>query len=323
MSNIFGLGDFALASGETLSDAKLSYVTFGQLNAARDNCVLLPTYYGGTQRSYDPLIGLDRALDPSRWFIVVADMFGNGLSSSPSNWSGKDSFPNIAIGDNIVAQQRLLFDHLGVASLALVAGWSMGGMQALHWGFSYPDLVKRIACWCGTARCWPLNQMFLEGIRAALLADSSLLKHAGRRAFGRTYAGWAYSAQFYRDELWRGIGFEEVEDFLQYWEEDHLGWDYRDLLCMLSTWRTCDPAAFQPPNRLKDLLGRIRARTLIISCDQDMYFTTVESALEADMIPNSEMVVLQSPYGHCAGAPGRFPRETSFIDNSLREFLKK
>ena len=313
------LGDLALAGGGMLPDARISFGLQGRLAGDRRNCVLLPTYFGGTHASYAPLIGRGKALDPDRWFIIAADMFGNGQSTSPSNWSGSGEFPLVHISDNVAAQARLLEERFDIRDVALVGGWSMGAMQALCWGVRRPSQVRRIAAWCGTARCWPLNYVFLEGMRAALLADPSVGCIAGRRAFGRAYAGWAYSAVFYRDELWRGLGFDTLEAFLLFWEEDHLCWDGRDLLAMLRTWQHADPAP--AGETLQAALARVTAKVLIMPCDEDAYFTPEEARQEARLIADASFRLLHSSYGHCAGAPGRFASETAAIDDALADLL--
>ena len=103
---IFDLGNFELESGAVLPNARLSYVTHGELNADRSNVILTPSAYGGDHHGYDFLIGPGKALDPEKYFIVATDMFSNGLSSSPSNtpppFDGP-RFPEIAIRDNINA----------------------------------------------------------------------------------------------------------------------------------------------------------------------------------------------------------------------------
>src|SRR5690348_13385462 len=81
----FGIKNFRTESGITLPEARIVYGTYGQLNGARDNVVLLPSHYMATHHGYEWLIGPDRALDPARLFLVATEMFGNGHSSSPSN----------------------------------------------------------------------------------------------------------------------------------------------------------------------------------------------------------------------------------------------
>jgi homoserine O-acetyltransferase len=136
---------------------------------------------------------------------------------------------------------------------------------------------------------------------------------AGKRAFGRAYAGWAYSAAFYRKELWRGLGFFDLEAFLQFWEDDHESYDERDLLAMIWTWERAT---------LSDTaLAGITARAIVMPCDTDMYFTLDEARIEAAMIPGAELRILSSPYGHCAGAPGRFAAESAEVEAAIISLL--
>src|SRR5712691_3142954 len=79
---ILALGDVVLQAGLTLHQAQLAYKTYGQLNAARDNVIVMPTFYGGQHTETEAMMGAGRALDPQQYFIIVPNMFGNGLSSS-------------------------------------------------------------------------------------------------------------------------------------------------------------------------------------------------------------------------------------------------
>jgi homoserine O-acetyltransferase/O-succinyltransferase len=314
-----------LQSGVTLPSVTIVYKTYGELNDAGDNCILLPTYYTGTHDSYARLIGRDRALDPAKYFVVIPNLLGNGLSSSPSNTAvpfRASKFPNISVADNVRLQYRLLTETLNVQQIALVYGWSMGAMQAFSWAAVYPELVQRLLPVCGSARCWPLNYVFLEGVRSALMADPNFMAgnyasppEAGLRAFGRSYAGWAYSAAFYREALYRNLGYTSLEAFLTFWEDDHLTWDANDLLAMLWTWQNANLSSGE--------LKNITAKTIVMPCDQDMYFTLDEARFETAEIPNAELRTLYSAYGHCAGAPGLFPAETAFLEQTIRELLAR
>jgi homoserine acetyltransferase len=116
--DVFELGDVALQSGITLPRAKLAYKTYGKLATARDNAILMPTYYGGRHTNNEAMIGAGRALDPARWFIIVPNMFGNGLSSSPSNIPlpfDRAGFPNVTLYDNVVCQHRLVTQKLEIS----------------------------------------------------------------------------------------------------------------------------------------------------------------------------------------------------------------
>ena len=85
---IFEIPDFTLVSGQTLRPARIAYRTYGTLNADKSNAIVYPTWYSGRHWDNEWLIGDGgdgMALDPSKWFIIVPNMLGNGLSSSPSN----------------------------------------------------------------------------------------------------------------------------------------------------------------------------------------------------------------------------------------------
>lgn len=170
----FELGELKLQSGEILERARLAYVTRGSLNTARDNAVLLPGFYAGTHVENLALVGASRALNPARYFIVMPNLFGGGVSSSPSNHQSQPGavFPRISVLDNVNAQQRLLLS-LKVERLALACGWSLGAQQAYHHAALYPERVERVLAICGSARTSPQLAASLNETRAALLAASA------------------------------------------------------------------------------------------------------------------------------------------------------
>ena len=181
---IYDLGVVRLQRGATLRDCKLAYKTFGNLNAAKDNAIVYPTWYSGQHYDNEWLVGSGMALDPDKYFIIIPDMLGNGLSSSPSNtpepYNGP-RFPQVTAYDNVRLQHRLVTEKFGIKKLPLVTGWSMGALQTFHWGALYPDMVERIAPFCGSAKCSRHNFVFLEGVKAALTARTPLSPTAGTR----------------------------------------------------------------------------------------------------------------------------------------------
>ena len=251
---VFEAGDLALQSGQTLPSARLVYRTYGTLNAARDNVIVAPTHYAGQHTDTEWLVGEDKALDPRRYFIVIPNMLGNGLSSSPSNtpppFDGP-RFPRVTLTDNISLQHRLLTEGLGVTRVQLVVGFSMGAQQAYHWAALHPELVARIAPICGSARTARHNFVFLEGLKAALTADAVFAEGAyttppvtGLKAFARVYAGWMFSQAFYREKIDQTqMGAPDLQTFLAFLEGHFLARDANDLLTMLDSWQTADIAA--------------------------------------------------------------------------------
>ena len=198
-TGFFDLGDLAVEAGGTIRGARIAWKTYGRLAPARDNVVVYPTSYSATHDDQEWLVTPDGILDPSRWFVVTPDMFGNGLSSSPST---TDDYPAlVTVADNVRAQARVLREHFGVDRVAAVYGFSMGAQQAYHWASLHPDMVERAIVVCGSARTAVHNQVFLRGLLATLEAAPehvgggrfSAEPHASLRAFARIYAGWAMS----------------------------------------------------------------------------------------------------------------------------------
>ncbi len=327
------LPNFRLQRGLTLPEAKLAYKTYGTLNADRSNVILYPTSFGAQHYDTDWLIGPGKILDSSRYFIVIPNMFGNGLSSSPSNlpepFGGRQP-PTFTHVDNVTAQRRLLLEVFEIERVALAYGWSMGAQQALHWGALFPESVERIAAICGSAHTSPHNIVFLEGLRGTLTCDPAWAgdrfiarPERGLRAFGRVYAGWALSQAFYRQHLYLELGYSSLEDFLiRDWEGSFLRRDAGNLLSMLETWKQSDISDNDRyGGDLTAALGAIRAKTLVMPGAMDLYFTPEDSQAEARLIPNSQFRPIPSVWGHRAGNPAKNPVDQLFIKTAIAELL--
>ena len=329
---VFTLGDFPLQSGSILRRAKLSYKTHGQLNAAKSNVILYPTSFAAQHGDIEWLIGPGKALDPGRYFVIVLDQLGNGLSSSPSNTpppQDRVRFPTITVQDDIAAQHRLVSEEFGIRRVALVTGWSMGAQQAFQWAASHPDMVERSAPFCGTAKTTPHNAVFLEGVRAALTADAGWMAGdyaeqpaRGMRAFARVYAGWGFSQPFYKRELFRQMGFSSLEDFLTgFWEKRYMHRDANNLLSMLRTWQLNDVGATPGfGGSVERALSAIKAKATVMAGQTDLYFTPEDIEADAARIRGSRFRVIPSVWGHMAGA-GVNPADSQFIEDEIKALL--
>lgn len=329
----FDLGSFHLKEGATIRGAKIAYKTWGTLNDDRTNAILYPTWYSGKHWDNDWLIGPGMGLDPNKYFIIVPNMLGNGLSTSPSNCPppyNQARFPKVQTEDNVRAQHKLVTEKFGITKLKLVIGWSMGAGQTFQWAVSYPEMVERILPFCGSARTSPHNIVFLEGVKAALLTDNNFkdgwyqdLPTKGLRAAARVYAGWGFSQAFYWNEAWRELGYTSIEDFLVgFWEGFFL--DRRDpnnLLLMLWTWQNNNvglTSGFE--GNLEKALASIKAKAIVMPAERDLYFPPEDEEYEVKFIPSAELRVIPGLWGHFAGA-GFNLTDTSFIDCAVQDLL--
>ena len=331
---IHDLGDVRLQGGATIRGCKMAYKAYGTLSPARDNVVVYPTWYSGQHYENKWLIGPDMALDPAKLFIIVPNMLGNGLSSSPSNtpepYNGP-RFPHVTAYDNVRVQHRLISEKFGIERVRLVTGWSMGALQTFHWGALYPDMVERIAPFCGSAKCSRHNFVFLEGVKAALTADAVFAGGwyaskpvTGLRAMARVYAGWGFSQAFYRQELdLKALGYSSLEDFLvAFWEGIFLPRDANNLLAMLWTWQNGDISANELyGGDFPRALGAIKAKAFVMPGQTDLYFPPEDSEIEVSHMPDARLITIPSVWGHFAGGPGTSPDDVAFIDARLKELL--
>lgn len=314
--------DLPLAGGGVLKDATCRYAVWGTLNAAQDNLVLFPTRFGGTHEQNAFLIGKGMALDPDRYCIVVPNMLGNGESSSPSNTR---DFPAVDHRDNIELQRRMLRLNFRNAPIRLAVGWSMGAQQSYRWAVEEPERVSSLLTICGTARTTPHNRVFLEALLAALEADpkfgTDAPPNAGLRAVGRIYAGWAYSQPWLKREAFREElygGYTSVDDWLEnYWDALFRTRDAGNIVTCAKTWIANDVA---DGGDLSAALGRIKAKTLVMTASTDLYFTPADCMAEAAMIPNAEYRTIETDWGHMAGS-GQSPKDTETINAAIAEIL--
>ncbi|KAF8896061.1 homoserine acetyltransferase [Infundibulicybe gibba] len=325
-------GRFRVAGG-SIPDAVTAYRTYGD---PENPCIVFPTCYGGRLDSQEYMVGSNKVLDPTKYFVVTFALFSNGESSSPSNtpepYNGP-YFPAVSYEDNIRAQYAVLTQKLGIKKLHMAIGFSMGGQQAYHWAVVYPDFVERYVVICGSARTSPHNQCFLEGPKAALVASKDFddghyrtTPQHGIRAFGRVYSAWAYGQTWFREygHLRAGL-YPDLTTFLR--EEWELGflkaWDANDMLTLLATWNAGDVSGIRDGGDLGKCLSAIKAKGLIMPSKSDLYFPPEDSETEVSFMKNTaRLVVIDTVYGHMAGG-GSNSEDDIFIQAEVRKFLEE
>jgi homoserine O-acetyltransferase len=330
----FVIANFHTESGVTLPQARVIYGTYGHLNAAKDNVVLLPSHYMANFHGYEWLIGPDRALDPSRLFLVATELFGNGHSSSPSNtpepYHGP-RFPVTTIRDNVEAVHRLLTEELKVTHLRAIVGFSMGAEQAFQWAVSYPNFADRIVATSGTAKCYPHGVVRLEGQIAAITTDVAFQNGdyaapptKGLEAFASVWLGWLYSQEWWRKELWRdrvppGTTFEQMLEN----RRTHFipGADANNLILQMRTWEKHDIGTTPGfGGDVERALRSIKVPLLYMPSETDLYFPVGDARYEAAFIPGVSLAPIPSLWGHTAGAASN-PADAKFLNEKIGRFL--
>ena len=137
------LGDFKLQSGAVIHDFRLGYRTAGKLNSAKSNAILWATYLGGRSEELLDYVGPGNIADTKKYFVILVDSIGNGVSTSPSSSKTQPrmQFPKFTIRDMVESEHRLVTEVLHIPHLRAVMGFSMGGMQTFEWVTAYPDFM--------------------------------------------------------------------------------------------------------------------------------------------------------------------------------------
>lgn len=167
------LGDFRLYSGEAIRNCKIGYRTIGQLNAAKSNAVLFPTYAGGTSKDLIRFVGPGKFVDSTRYFVILADSFGDGVSSSPSNSTLQPHmhFPKFTIRDIVESEHDLVTKKLGIPHLRAVVGISFGGMQTFQWIVSYPTFMDKAVTMVGSPQSTSYDMLLWQASIDAIEED--------------------------------------------------------------------------------------------------------------------------------------------------------
>jgi homoserine O-acetyltransferase len=335
----FTIQNFKTESGTVLPAAHILYGTYGTLNAAGDNAILLPSHYMADMHGYGWLIGPGKALDPGKYFLVTSELFGNGRSSSPSNTAEPfhgPRFPVMTIRDNVNAVHALLTEQLHVNHLRAVIGFSMGAQQAFQWAVSYPDYMDRIVATSGTAKTYGHGIVRLESEITAIATDENFKggdytaePQKGIEAFSIVWAAWLFSQEWWRLELWKTeepAGTTLAQVIEKYRTNFIPGADANNLILQMRTWESND-VGNTPPFRgehggdLVRALHSIKVPVLYMPSATDLYFPVTDARYEAQFIPHCTLLPIPSLWGHPAGA-GASPADAKFLNDHIHAFME-
>jgi homoserine O-acetyltransferase len=310
--DVFDAGDFELESGAKIRNLQLAYSTFGALAPDRSNAILFPSWYSGSSKILEQAyIGPGRALDPAKYFIILVNQIGNGLSTSPSNAPAPinaAAFPQVSIGDDVRAQHRLVTELFGIERLAPVLGGSMGAQQSWEWAVRFPDAVARVAPIAGTARETAHNRLLVQTFIEAITGDRAFddgwyaegAVHRGLRAHARIFAASGFTQKLFNEQAWRALGFTTTEDFVAGFVENHfLPQDPNNLILLARKWRDGDVSR-NAGGDLALALSRIKALTVVVAIDEDVFFPPEDIESEQRLAPGAVLKRVSSPWGHLA-----------------------
>lgn len=330
---LISIGDFSLEEGGVIPNCQLAVSTFGVLNEKKDNAILMPTWFSGTTKILEQVyVGTDHALNPEKYFIILVNQIGNGLSTSPNNAEERikgAKFPKVRIGDDVRAQYQLVTTHYGISELALVVGGSMGAQQTYEWAVRYPEFVKRAAPIAGYAKNTDHDFIFTGTLNDTLTFDPNFknghydsvesMEDALRR-HARIWAVMGFNPEMYRQEGWKLLGLDSAASFVKdFLEATFIPMDPNVLLTCAWKWQRGDVSRHTNGD-LKAALGRIKAKMFIMPISSDMFFIPSDCQLEQEMIPNSAFRPIQTIWGHMA-LFGMDKGYTEQIDQNLKELL--
>lgn len=303
------LGDHTLRNGEILVNTKLGYQTYGALNKEKNNAILFPTWYAGTGESLKPYIGRETMIDTTKFYLIVVDALGDGISSSPSNTSTKPGtkFPEFGIGDMVDLQHRLVKDILNIDHLYAVIGISMGGMQTYKWMASYPDFFDRAIPIVGSPKLSVYDQLNYEIFKKVL---NSEIQHGTKE---ETFLMLEYSLgltpQYYKD------GNGSIEEVLRKIKNEAQYYDVRDLYSQMLAISKHNLEEDLEKRNAKTLSEVFKGKALIIYSNTDnLVAPSANLVAIADLKANS--LDLKSDCGHYS-----FACDMDKMGEAVRTFL--
>jgi len=315
------LGDLHLEPGEVIRDFQQSYVVHGEPKPDGSNVVLVCSSLTGNHKRLDFLIGPALALDPAICCVVATDAIGNGLTTSPSNSKSQPGmkFPRFTLRDMVHAQHRLVTEHLGFTTLHAVVGASMGGMQALQWGVSHPELMRALVAMTPMAKTHPWAALVVATARACLMADPAW---TGDGFSGRPTRGWRAYAGLMNALLMRtpSVALErDLDEFVAQVEAQ--GFDAHDYLYQSWAYEAHDVGTTPGYDGVTSrALAAIRAKALLLAPPQDLFNPSGAASEAAAAIPGARFEEIPSTRGHHA-ATKESATGVAFLNGTIGAFL--
>lgn len=306
---------FELERGGTLPSLRIAYHTYGEFR--NDNVVWVChalTANSDVADWWPHTVERGRFLDPESHFVVCANILGSHYGStgplSINPESGREwfaEFPKLTIRD-VVRAHRLLADHLGIKSIKVLIGSSVGGFQAVEWAVMEPEFIDRLVLIATAAKATPWQIAIDQTQRMAILADSTYGEPRADAAIKGMAAARAIGLLTYRGAEGYNLTQQECSDEPRYSEfractyQSYQGeklcrrFDAYSYMTILDCFDTHDVGR----NRggLKAALKRITSPTLVVGITTDIIFTPEEMQQLCSLIPSAQYYQIDSPFGH-------------------------
>ncbi|MCK9208649.1 MAG: homoserine O-acetyltransferase [Salinivirgaceae bacterium] len=307
---------FTLESGEQLPEIEIAYTTYGTLNKEQSNVVWMCHAYTANSDPVDwwpGMVGEGKFFDPANYFIVCANILGSCYGStgplSIDPRTGEPyflNFPQVTVRDQVKAHE-LLRQYLGIGKIYMVLGCSIGGHQALEWTIMNPDIFEHAIYVATNAVNTPWVTAFNESQRLAIQADATFFENrpdggANGMKAARSMALISYRNRFAYNETQAEDDTEKTDHYkassYQAYQGDKLvnrfnAYSYYYLSKALDSHNVG-----RGRGGYQKALAQIKAKSLVISISSDILFTTDDQQLIHKHIPGSQMVMLESFYGH-------------------------
>ncbi len=291
------IGDFKLENGRSIDQCKIAYQTFGKLNKEKNNAVLFPTWFTGTSMNLLPFVP-GKLIDTNKFYLILVDALGDGLSTSPSNSHTQPGikFPAFSIHDMVESEYVLLTAHLNIHHLYAVSGVSMGGMQSFQWAVSYPDFMDKIIPISGSPQLNAPDLLLwngeLQGIQNdTAYHDGHYTGHPPMPAVTIQHEFAVHTPAWFADTVSR--------DSFDVWLNRKIAndqFDWNDRVYQLRAMIGLDIAKNQGGS-LQNAAKQIRAKMLIIVGGQD-HMVNPSPAIKMAGFLNARLLILKTDCGH-------------------------
>jgi homoserine O-acetyltransferase len=319
---VFDIGRYAFENGGEIASMKVGYVTWGKLNDAKDNAILLVPGTSGSRHSYDAYIGPGKAYDTDKYFVIGADPIGGGTSSQPKDGLGT-RFPDYTIRDMVRVQHEFVTRGLGLTRLLAVGGSSMGSFQGVEWGINFPDFMRGLILIVPAARSDNHFGTIFDAFYATITLDPNYQGGAystnpteGIRRAALIYFPWTSSDE-YLATLNPAALAQAQKEAGDAWVQN---WDANSMLSRYRASRMHDASKPFGGDMMK-ALGQVKAKALLLPSMTDR---TVPGYLTRELykgLHDATYAEIPTIRGHSGGGLPQGTAEYAYITERVRAFL--